>query len=76
LRWLLDKSLFFRGKLIEESAFRVKDKGTTIYVASGWTAVQRVFWNLGRSKIGPSRLMEVINEAGRPEVPISRFKTH
>jgi len=54
--------LFFRGKLIEESALRVKDKETTIYIASAWIAVQRVFWNLGRSKIGPSRFMEVIGE--------------
>jgi hypothetical protein len=37
-----------------------------MYVASGRIAVQRVFWNLGRSKIGPSRFMKVIGELSHP----------
>jgi hypothetical protein len=32
-----------------------QEKVTTTYVAFGWTTVQRFFWNIGWSKIGPSR---------------------
>jgi hypothetical protein len=47
--------LLFRGKTIEKLSLCVKDKVTTTYVASGRIAVKRFFWNIGWSKIGPSR---------------------
>ena len=54
--WLQsDKTLLFRRMTIEKFSLWAKDKVTTTYVASGWIAVQRLFRNIGWSKVGPSR---------------------
>ena len=52
---IIDKTLLFRERNIEKFPLWGKEKGTTTYVASGRIAVQRFFWNIGWSKIGPSR---------------------
>jgi hypothetical protein len=34
------------GKILKTFPLCVKEKITTTYVASGWIAVQRFFWNI------------------------------